>query len=473
MAGAIFEPTIPGKTPASGFGGRPGLTGWLILTVGAAAVGLLSGLIAASFRLLLQWSALFRAEGLDRAHDNGFPGFLGALLVPATMAAAAAWLVRRISPHAAGSGIPHVEAVVDGLLPPAPLRLLGVKYVGGLLAIGAGLALGREGPSVQMGANIGSLLGRWFRRSPEDSRAWLAAGAGAGLATAFNAPLAGGIFVLEELVRRFEPRMAIAALSASAVAIGVARAFLGTAAEFTVAHGNPPPFGGALLFMAFGLVAGGAGVAYQKLILGSLAVADRWRWIPVEARAAAVGALVGGVSWFAPDWVGGGDSITQSTLSGGIALRLLPWIFLFRFVLGPVCYAAGTPGGIFAPMLTVGAQVGVLFAALCPKALLLGVAPDTFAAVGMAAFFIGVVRAPLTGIVLVTELTGAGDLLLPMLAAGAGAMLIPAAAGISPIYDELKKRTLALETATRSRRDSPQPAKPVSPSSSASGTFTT
>src|SRR5262249_36344596 len=161
----------------------------------------------------------------------------GLLLVVAACASAtavAAWLVRRFSPHASGSGIPHVEAVLREELPYAPSRLIEMKFLGGVLAIGAGLALGREGPSVQMGASLAHLVGKLFRRNWPDCRVLLAAGAGAGLATAFNAPIAGAIFVLEELVRCFETRIAIAALGASAIAIAVARLFLGDAPEFTV-----------------------------------------------------------------------------------------------------------------------------------------------------------------------------------------------------------------------------------------------
>ena len=146
---------------------------------------------------------------------RGIAGLALVVLGCAAAAMAAAWLVRRFSPHASGSGIPHVEAVLEGELPPADFRMIPVKFVGGVLAIGSGLALGREGPSVQMGAGIAHLVGLLFRRSWPDSRVLLAAGAGAGLATAFNAPIAGAIFVLEELVRRFDTKIAIAALGAS------------------------------------------------------------------------------------------------------------------------------------------------------------------------------------------------------------------------------------------------------------------
>ena len=124
---------------------------------------------------------------------------------------------------------------MTGDLPPAPPRLVPVKFFGGLLAIGAGMALGREGPSVQMGAVVADLVGKWFRRCLAGSTELLAAGAGAGLAVAFNAPIAGAVFVLEELVRRLETRIAIVALGASSTAILISRLFLGNAPDFLVA----------------------------------------------------------------------------------------------------------------------------------------------------------------------------------------------------------------------------------------------
>jgi len=209
------------------------------------------------------------------------------------------------------------------------------------------------------------------------------------------------------------------------------------------------PPGSALVFVLLGLVAGALAALYQTLTIRLLTWTDRWRRCPVELRAMGVGAAVGVVAWFAPGWVGGGDRITQQTLGGAFDPPMIVCLLLFRFCLGPVSYAAGTPGGIFAPMLVVGAQVGWLFALACPVWLRMGMSPESFAVVGMAAFFIGVVRAPLTGILLIVELTDASTLLLPLLAAGASAMLVPALLRLRPIYEVLKDRTLAAEARAR------------------------
>jgi chloride channel protein, CIC family len=161
----------------------------------------------------------------------------------------------------------------------------------------------------------------------------------------------------------------------------------------------------------------------------------------VELRAALVGGAVGILAWLVPDLVGGGEALTQSTLSGALTLGVLPLVFLLRFDLGAVSYAARTPGGLFAPMLVLGAQLGLLFGALCRLTFPgLDMPPEAFAVVGMAAFFTGVVRAPVTGIVLIIEMTGSIPMLLPMLGACFVAMLVPTMLGAAPVYDSLRER---------------------------------
>jgi CIC family chloride channel protein len=223
----------------------------------------------------------------------------------------------------------------------------------------------------------------------------------------------------------------------------VARVLLGDTLDFHVEPLPYPGFGTVPIHLALGLVAGFLGVAYNRLLLGTLAVAERLHRWPVELRAALVGTAVGVTAWFAPDWVGGGDAITQRTLAGRESVAILPIIFLFRFGFGAVSYAAQTPGGLFAPMLVLGAQSGLFFGILChqwfPTA---APNPAALAIVGMAAFFTAVVRAPLTGIVLVMEMTASFTLLLPMLSACFAAMLVPNLLRNPAIYDSLLQRTL-------------------------------
>ncbi|MCB1704643.1 MAG: H(+)/Cl(-) exchange transporter ClcA [Halioglobus sp.] len=403
------------------------------------------GLVIGCFRVLLAQMDTARTDTILWAHQWPVLGFVLVCTTVGLMTAFAAWLVQRSGQPAAGSGIPHVEAVIEGKLPAAPILLAPVKFIGGLFAMGGGLALGREGPSVQIGANLAEFWGKVFRLPTTDRIALLAAGAGAGLSVAFNAPIAGAVFVLEELVRRFDTRIAIAALGASSSAIAVASIFLGMQPDFDVATlPNPDAWTGPV-FALLGIVAGLAGVAYNRLIIGTCALADGMtRWRP-EVRALCIGALVGAVAWFAPHLVGGGDTITQQALVGGIGLTALPLIFAVRFLLGPLSYAAGTPGGLFAPILALGACLGLAFGLLCQQFVAdFGATPVTFAIAGMAAFLTATVRAPVTGIVLIFEMTGAFNQALPMLWACFAAMVVPTLMGNPPIYDTMKARTIGV-----------------------------
>jgi CIC family chloride channel protein len=425
----------PRSAPLESADERAGLISLALLSLLAGAA---SGLVGAAFRLALLRAHAFRDGLITWAHGYNLLGMLLVVALAAAATALAAWLVRRFAPAASGSGIPHVEAVLHQKTLPADFLLLPVKFVGGLLAIGAGLALGREGPSVQMGASVAHFVGRVFRRNDADARILLAAGAGAGLATAFSAPIAGSVFVLEELMRRFDTRITIATLGASAAAIGISRLFLGVSPDFPISPLPYPAIGSLGLYLAFGVLVGIAGIAYNRAILGALAVADRYSYIPVELRAATVGASVGLLAWFYPNLVGGGDNLTANALDGTALFSLLPAIFALRFALGAVSYAAGTPGGLFAPLLVLGAQSGLFFGTFATRWFPhLGSDPTAFAVTGMAAFFTAVVRCPVTGIILVIELTASDIELLPMLAACFTAMLVPTLTGNPPIYDSL------------------------------------
>jgi chloride channel protein, CIC family len=418
--------------------------GTLLELAGVAILaGAGAGLLGSAFILALK--VVGRWAGALIAWSQG-KSALGCLILAAACALAtalAARWVRRYSAFASGSGIPQVEAVLSGELPPAPMGIIPVKFIGGTLAISAGLALGREGPCVQMGARAALEIGRMCRRTWTDCRVLMAAGAGAGLATAFNAPIAGAVFVLEELIRRFDTRTTIATFAASASAIAVSREFLGQGPVFHVEPAPYPGFGSIAIYLSLGILAGALGVLYNRVLLGTLAGVDRLQGGWGALFPAMVGALVGVIAWFHPNLVGGGDEITQSILTGAGTLSIVSIVFLMRFALGSLSYAARTPGGLFAPMLVLGAQSGWLFATVCnlvfPQ---LAVDPKVLAVVGMAAFFTAVVRAPLTGIILIIEMTNGFTLLLPMLAACFAAMLLPTLIGNEPIYESLRRRLL-------------------------------
>ena len=415
----------------------------IMLGVIAPLAGLGAGLVGASFRLALEEANRFRDALMARMNVWGVVGFMLFVGLAAGGAAIAAWLVRRIAPSAAGSGIPRVMAVLNDQVPPAPPRAIPVKFLAGTLAIGSGLALGREGPTVQMGASIAYQAGKLLRQRWTDCRALLAAGAGAGFAVAFNAPIAGVSFVCEVLVKRFEARTAVAALAACAVATWVGRAMFGDGPECSVGPLTDPGLLKLPFFVLLGIGAGLAGTLYNRTLLATLRTTDRLSGLPVELRAGMVGAAVGAIAWFAPSLVGGGGGLAQQALSGVGTLVVLPVLFLFRLGLIACSVAAGTPGGLLVPFLALGAELGLWFGLLGALAFPgMALEPEGFALVGMAALFTAIVRAPLTAIVLVTEMTANLTMLLPMIVACFAAMLVPTLFGDASILESLRKRLL-------------------------------
>jgi len=413
----------------------------LVFVMTAALVGAGTGAMAGSFRLMLSAADDLRRDLTMRSHGTWW-GLPVLVLGCAAATALAAALVHRVEPHAEGSGIPRVEGVVEGRTEPGRRRILPVKYVGGLLSMGAGLALGREGPCVQMGGNIGIWMARLTRRGAFDLRVLVASGAAAGLATAFNAPIAGGVFVLEELVKRFELRTTLATLTASGTGFIVAHVLVGNDTDFHMPPLDDPRLSQAPVVAVVGVVCGLVGVAYNHAIIAALRIADASR-VPVELRAGLIGAGFGLVGWFLPDLVGAGNHLTQDALTGSGALVTVCLVLMLRAVLGVVAYAAATPGGLFAPMLVLGSYIG-LAVGLAGQALVPSVTPEPagLALIGMAAFFTASVRAPVTGLILATELTGTTNLLAPMLGACALAMLIATSLRCRPIYELLTDRAV-------------------------------
>jgi CIC family chloride channel protein len=313
------------------------------------------------------------------------------------------------------------------------------------LGIGSGLALGREGPTVQMGGTIGRLISDALGRRIREPWSLIAAGAGAGLAVAFNAPLAAVIFAVEELLHRFSARVFSATLVAAITGTVVLRLMLGNSAEFGSPRLTVLPADVLPSYLLLGLLAGFLGVAFNVSLMASLKMFDHApRW-PRGTKGAIVGAAAGLLAWFAPTLVGGGETLAQSAIAGSIPWNFLLLFLLARFALTMGSYGCGAPGGIFAPLLAIGALFGTGFAALETLIFHHPHDPAPYAIVAMAACFTAIVRSPLTGVVLLLEMTGSWPLILPMMAASLTAYAIPELLNNPPIYDSLRARDIALE----------------------------
>jgi len=437
----VLPQETPSETESPGLGHVQSL---LALSIAAIAGGLLVGLIGGAFRWALEFAGRHRTEMIEWSQQYPWWGWVAPVLVAAIGAGVAKWLVR-FAPVAAGSGVQHVEAVMRGEATRAPLRVIPIKFFGGLLSIGSGLALGREGPTVQMGSTIGAEIASRFKLGIENLRDLQAALAGAGLAVAFNAPVGGAAFVFEEVGHKFKVRLMLPTLIGCCMAICVSRGMLGDHIEFEVPDFDHAIWGTVFPYLGLGLILGLLGIYYNQATIACLKLFDRFTGISMEGRAAIVGAMIGLIGFFAPTLIGGGEVLNQAVLSNSYSLGGLILIFLVRWVVGPLSYSAGTPGGLFAPLLLVGAAFGAIFGELLDPVLPSDAqsSPVAFAVVGMSAFFTAVVRAPLTGIVLITEMTGSTSLLIPMLAANFGALFITTALKAPPIYDTLRARMLA------------------------------
>jgi CIC family chloride channel protein len=418
------------------------MRGWVLICVTAVVAGAAIGFIGGAFRWCLETADRLRIDLVDWAHGLPGPGWLVPIAAAALGAALAALIVRWI-PLAAGSGIQHVEAVYKGDAQPPLLPLLPAKFIGGVLSIGSGLVLGREGPTVHMGAALGAETAKRARLGESDIRMMQTAVGGAGLAVAFNAPIGGTLFALEEVTKSFRLQTVLATLFAAAAAVGCMRVLLGNEPDFHVAAIGAPALAWLPLFVVFGLFTGCLGAVYNRLLLWFLDRVGRIRRIPAVAKAAVIGAIIGLTMFIYPLAVGGGDTLTQLILTGhDIVLPVVFGVLLVRFVAGPLSYSAAVPGGLFAPLLAVGALWGLLFVgafdALWPGDATTLAIP--MALVGMAAFFGATVRAPVTGIVIVIEMTATTAVAIPMLGATAAAVLVTKFTGSPPIYDSLRER---------------------------------
>ena len=417
------------------------------ISVASLVTGLLIGAVGGAFRLLLIKADVLRDELVLWAHMWPYTGWLVPVAVGLVGATLARLLVVSFAPTAEGSGVQRVEAVFNGEVKPAPHGIVLVKFFGGLLAMGSGLALGREGPTVQMGASLSSLISRFFVKQEKDAKVVMASGAGAGLAVAFNAPIGGSVFVFEELASTFTPWLLMGTLAAATFAVWTMRLFLGNHLDFVVRQVSLTAVWKGWPFLVLGAMLGVVGALYNSTIIGLLRACDRIIGIPTLQRAALIGATVGLTAWFAPAMVGGGDNLTQAVLSDHYAITALAGIFLLRFFIGPWSYAAGAPGGLFAPMLLLGACFGALFGEVVNRFLpSLGITSIACAVVGMATLFTACVRAPLTGIVLTVEMTGRGDLTVALLGASLVAMVVTTLLGSEPIYETLKRRMIEQQT---------------------------
>ena len=410
---------------------------------------MLAGLVGASFHWALDWISARHSSSLQLI-DN--PWVAVAVFAPlsAGMATLAALLVRRVAPEAAGSGIQEVDAVVEGDHEFRWFRVLWVKFVGGLLAIGSGMVLGREGPTVQMGAAVAKGVADQMDLPDKEQRGLIAAGAAAGLAAAFNAPLAAILFVVEEMRQHFPftRHTYIGLIIAAVFGAIVSEGLSGTRFQLQTSVSELPI--STLPFVVLGgIVMGVVGVFFNRSLMKGLDVVDRipdsmW-WVP----AFIVGGASGMLLVIFPYAVGGGEELVRELSSVNTGAVALVAICVLRFSGTIVSYSTRVPGGIFAPMLAIAASLGLAIGSIFE-----GISPvenidHASAILAMAALFAACVQAPVVATVLVLELTAAYQLILPMLLVCVTALVTAQCLNGRPIYSMLLERSRRLAAKNR------------------------
>jgi len=422
---------------------------WLLFH--ALIIGLIVGLVGASFRIILTYIETFRDFVFEDAGHYGFLSWLWPVLFAATGISVALYLVRKFAPETAGSGIHEIEASLDEIRPMRWKRVLPVKFIASLFSLGSGLLLGREGPTVQLGANIGKMIQDVFGKTDVGDNALVSAGSAAGLASAFNAPFAGIIFVIEEMFGHFKFNF----YSVSAIMIGagsadfVVRSLISSKPVISMMVYSSPEISELWLFILLGLMFSVVGLIYNKLLIASMDLVKVPKNIPILVIGAMGGLIIGGVGVFYPEMIGGGYLAITQVLDESFTLSFLLILFIVRLLLSVFSYSTGVPGGIFAPMLSLGVILGMVFGTLIQHffpGLISNI--GVFAIAGMAAIFASTVRAPLTGLVLAVEMTSNFELILPLIITTVTASVFTVLLGNKPIYSTLLARTLGREKPT-------------------------
>lgn len=430
-------------------------------------IGAATGLIIALFRWLLIFADGCRNRLVDYANTGVGPALIVALVM-LLLVLVIGWILRK-EPESTGSGIPQVEAELLGKKDMNWLSVLVSKILGCALSIGGGLALGREGPSIQIGAMVGKGFARTNKRVLTEERYLMSCGAGAGLSAAFGAPLAGTIFCLEELYRNFSSEVLLSTMAAAASSDFVAAYIIGMEPVFGFRIEYRLPLKYYWFAMILGVVLGLFGSLYNRTIdrmqdffdrvgTAANALAKKWpgrrRLNPKTGKMdykgniapfakLAVGLTMAYICFFAyPITLGSGNGLVSRIAEGDFALKALLILLAVKFVFSTASFGTTAPGGIFLPLLVLGAVTGGVYSRLLEN--LLGIDGKYIAAfvvLAMAGYFAAIVHAPVTGVVLITEMTGDFRSLLGLVMVSLIAFVISERLGTEPIYTQLMNRS--------------------------------
>lgn len=408
------------------------------LIIDGIVVGIIAGFLSVLYRLLLEWAGQLRGLLFK---DTELKGILTNAVVFAVMALIVHFLLK-FEPLSGGSGIPQVQAENMGAIDMNAGKVLIGKLLGGVAGNVGGLSLGREGPSIQIGAASGKLCSRFLKGTPEDKVYMVSAGASAGLSAAFNAPIAGTLFTLEEMHKNFTPTLLVPSLIASIIADFISKNVFGVKPVFAFHIESVLPLLKYWHLILFGIFVGLAGVLFNKMLLFFLRFYDK---LPVPTIVKRIlpflAMLITGYLFY--DLLGGGYELINGINKAPIAILIMIGLFFAKLLLTCFCYGSGAQGGIFFPVLVLGGLCGAIYyVAMSHAGLFVTDYYSNFIIVGMVGYLTAVVRSPILSILLVTEMTGNFNNLLSTASVAIIAYVIANATNTAPIYESLLKRTL-------------------------------
>lgn len=410
----------------------------------AVLVGILTGICVVLFNL----SIIKTSDGIQKFLSN-FPLWQKIIILPCITAfggLVSGYLVFKYAPETKGSGIPYVKLALARMGKGIRARSFFVKFFAGIIGIGSGLSLGKEGPSVQMGAGAGAIVSKLFKKRGTNQHNLIVSGAAAAIGATFNAPISGMVFALEELIQKFSPSILFPVMVATVTAVTISRYFVGANPTFDVPKSltlsllSPKVL---VVYVVLGVFAAIFGVLFSKNIFANLKMFAKFKNIPNFVKPAIAGAIIGLVGVFLPEILGTGSNAVNTLFDGKYVLLAVVLIFAVKFFATTLCFGSGAAGGIFLPMLMLGSFLGYAIGLIsnvcgCP------VNPASLAVVGMGAFLTAVARSPITAIMMVVEMTGDYNSILPVMLAVATADLLSEKFGQSPIYTTLILRQTKL-----------------------------
>ena len=424
-------------------------TKYIVALLGLSMLtGLITGIIGTLFHICVNTIFRWRIEFLQQfSQQPTLQWFLPAAST-ALMLYMALLIVRRFAPEAGGSGVQEIEGALEGSREVFWHRLLPVKFITGVLTIGSGMVMGREGPTIHMGGNIGHMISRLFKTNSDNRNTLITAGAAAGLSAAFNTPLAAILFAIEEMRAQF--KYGTYSVQAVAMAVFVAavvvRLYMGQVPAINMSHFVAPPLKSLPVFLVLGLIFGILGILFNRYLIIGLNLLAQTKGSANTALTLLCGGLIGYLGSLWPHTTGSGDQTLLWAMQHTGAISLLILLFFVRIGTTLISYSTGAPGGIFAPMLALGTLFGLWYGHYVNMYFpMLDLQPGVFAIAGMGALFAATVRAPLTGIALSIELTNNYTLILPLILTVATATVTAELLGGKPIYSLLLERTLKRE----------------------------